>query len=89
MIEEFGKRFFEALHAHATVRLGPEHPCVVAILRAIETGAPADIQDAQSQLSGLPAAIVEPMMRAAHKSLREDPAALLDLWNGGPPGRSN
>lgn len=89
MIEDFGKRFFEALQADATERLGLDHPCVVAILRAIETSKPADIQDAQSQLSALPDHILEPMMRAAHKRLREDPAALLDLWDGAPAGRSN
>lgn len=89
MIEDFGKRFFEALREDAIVRLGSGHPCVGAILLAINTNEPADIQNAQKQLSGLPEHIVEPMLRAAHKRLREDPAALLNLWNGGPWGHSN
>lgn len=89
MIEDFGKRLFEALQEDAVVRLGSDHPCVSALLRAIETNEPTDIQDAQEHLSALPEHFLEPMMRAAHKSLREDPGALLTLWTGGPSKNSN
>ena len=89
MFEDFSKRLFKALHKDAIAMLGRDHPCTLAISRAIKTDNQTDIQEAQKQLSALPSDVAEPLMKAAHKTLREDPAALLDMWSGERSGSSN
>jgi len=90
MFEIFGNRFFSALEKDAEFKLGRDHACVKAVARAAQTGAKADIEAAQEQLSLLPEDVVQGLMEAAHKTLREDPAALLELWQAkGDPTRPN
>lgn len=90
MFEIFGNRFFNALEKDAEFKLGRDHACVKAVARAAQTGAKADIEAAQEQLSLLPEDVVQGLMEAAHKTLREDPAALLELWQAkGDPTRPN
>lgn len=90
MFEIFGVRFFQALHKVAELNLGKDHPCVLAAARAAETGKKSDIETAQRQLAALPADVSNPLMASVHKMMREDPEALLDIWDGPDnPGRRN
>ncbi len=89
MLEEFSKRLFEVLQAEASTSLGRDHPCSLALCKALETGMQTDIHQAQQQLSALPEDVQELLMKATHNVLREDPAALLKIWRGGPTDRLN
>ncbi|MGI9405977.1 MAG: hypothetical protein ACR2O4_06360 [Hyphomicrobiaceae bacterium] len=86
MLEIFGKRFFEALREVAELQLGADHPCVQAIDGAAQSGTESDVAAAQKQLAALPDDVSGSLMEAVHKVMREDPAALLDAWDG-PGGR--
>ena len=86
MFEIVGARLLETLHAVAKEQLGAEHACTRAIAGAVKSGAQADIDHAQTQLSELSPQVVAELMEAVHKSMREDPKALLDRWNA--PGLS-
>ena len=81
MFEIVGARLLEALHAVAKDQLGAEHACTLAIARAVKSEAQEDIDHAQAQLSELSPQVVADLMEAVHKSMREDPQALLDRWN--------
>ena len=81
MFEVVGVRFFETLHAVAKEKLGAEHACTLAVGGAVKSGAQADIEHAQTCLSELSPQVVADLMEAVHKSMREDPKALLDNWN--------
>ncbi len=90
MFEIFGKRFFEAVHAQAELQLGRGHPCVAAAARAAGTCEQTDVEAAQFELAQLPAETSALLMEQVHKTLREDPEALLEQWSGpAPPGRQN
>lgn len=80
MFEIFCKRFFSALQKDAEFKLGRGHACVTAIARAAQSGEKVDVEAAQEQLALLPEEVSHGLMEAAHKTLREDPAALLDMW---------
>ena len=81
MFEVIGFRFFETLYAVAKEKLGAEHACTLAVAGAVKSGAQVDISHAQTLLSELPPQVVADLMEAVHKSMREDPNALLDLWS--------
>ena len=81
MFEIVGARLFEALHAVAKDQLCAEHACTLAIASAVKSEAQEDIDHAQTQLSELSPQAVVDLMGAVHKSMREDPEALLDHWN--------
>ena len=87
MFELFGTRFFQAVHKEASRALGPEHPCAVTAARAVETGEKSDIDAAQNALSSLPGDVSEALLASVHKTMREDPDALLKHW-GSPPDPS-
>ena len=90
MFELFGKRFLQAVHQEASRALGPEHPCAVAAARAAETGEKSDIDAAQNALSSLPGDVSERLLASVHKTMREDPEALLAQWGApGDPSRTN
>ena len=80
MFDDFGTLLFGAIAHHARSLLGDDHPCTRALARAAETSQHADIAKAQKQLSELPPRKMAELMESAHKALRENPAALLDLW---------
>ncbi len=90
MFDDFGTPLFGALAHHASSSLGDHHPCTRALVRAAETSQHADIAKAQKQLSELPPREVVELMEAAHKALRESPAALLGSWAApGDPKHKN
>ena len=90
MFENFGKRFLEALQQAAEAQLGARHSCTLALALAIKTDTQADVEEAQKQMSALREDQSEQLLKAAHKSMREDPAALLDMWQSPiSPDRSN
>lgn len=80
MFDDFGTPLFAALEQQARKSLGDDHTCTRALARAAETAEHADIENAQKHLSALPPGEMAELMEAAHKTLRENPAALLDLW---------
>lgn len=80
VFEDFGTPLFAALEQQARGTLGDDHPCTRALARAAETSRQADIENAQKHLSDLPPGDMAELMESAHKTLREKPAALLDLW---------
>lgn len=80
MFDDFGTPLFAALEQQARNLLGDDHPCTQALARATETSQHADIEKAQRHLSDLPPRDMAELMESAHKTLRENPAALLDLW---------
>lgn len=82
MFEVTGQRFFEALRDAADLQLGGEHPCVEVFALAARSDEASDIQTAQETLAALPADVTASLMEAVHKAMREDPAALLDAWEG-------
>ena len=82
MFDVNGKRFFGALRDAAELQFGGEHPCVEVFALAAKTNEMSDIQVAQDALTALPADVTALLMEAVHKAMREDPAALLDAWNG-------
>lgn len=88
MFEVTGKRFFEALREAADLHLGGQHPCVRAFAAAAKSGEMSDIQAARKELASLPDDMTALLMETVHKTMREDPAALLDAW-GGPGDRRN
>ncbi len=81
MFQVAGVRFIEALHAIAEEQLGPEHACTLAVAGAVKSGAQVDIDHAQTHLAELSPQVLADLMEAVHKSMREDPNALLDLWS--------
>lgn len=90
MFEIFGRSFFQALKDGAEEKLGPDHPCTHAVARVVETGAQSDIENAQLHLAELNDDVAANLMEAAHKTMREDPDALLKMWGGeAGPGRVN
>ena len=82
MFDVNGKRFFGALRDAAELQLGGEHSCVEVFALAAKTGEMFEVQAAQETLAALPADVTALLMEAVHKAMREDPAALLDAWNG-------
>lgn len=87
MFDIFGKRFFQAVETCAARQLGPDHACVKAAGRAVQIGGDADVEDARAHLAALPDDQSVALMEAVHKMMREDPAAILDAWEGsGGPG---
>ncbi len=87
MFEVVGPRFFETLQAVAKEKLGAEHECTLAVANAAKSGVQVDIEDAQACLSELSPQVVADLMEAVHKSMREDPQALLDHWDVQPHTR--
>ncbi len=87
MFEVAGKRFFETLHTVAEEKLGADHPCTRSAGCAAKSGAAVDIDHAQAQLSELSPPMIEALMEAVHKTMREDPSAMLDHWSGAAPKR--
>ena len=81
MLEMFGERFVGALKDQAESVLGTDHPCTVAASQAAITGDQLDVAALQQQMSALPPDLCEELLKAVHKTLREDPAALLDVWS--------
>ena len=80
MFDDFGTPLFAALEQQARSLLGDDHRCTRALARAAETSQHADIAKAQKHLSDLSPREMAELMESAHKTLRENPAALLDLW---------
>ena len=80
MFGNFGTPLFGALEQQARASLGDDHPCTQALARAAESAEHADIENAQKHLSALAPGDMAELMESAHKALRENPAALLDLW---------
>ena len=72
-----GTSFFRALHRAAAARLDAAHPLVAALERAAADATPANAAAAQDALHGLEPELLTTLMESAHKSLREDPAAIL------------
>ena len=89
MFEIVGARLLETLHAVAKDQLGAEHACTLALAGAMKSGAQEDIDHAQTQLSELSPQVVADLMGAVHKSMREDPEALLDRWGVSGPSKKN
>ena len=81
MFDMFGKRFFQAVRNEASRALGPDHPCTLAAARAFETGEKPDIDSAQNELLALSGDVSERLLAVVHKTMREDPEALLDQWS--------
>jgi len=80
MFEETGKAFFSALRAAAERRLGPDHPCLVALGDAANGRGDAAVPTAQDALSALDPETLNALMADAHKTLREDPGNILRAW---------
>jgi hypothetical protein len=88
MFEAAGQVFFRRLHAAAVARLGATAPCTLALAAAAEAPTAERVAAAQTALDGLPAAEMAAVMAEAHRSLRSDPQAWLEVWPG-PPGARN
>lgn len=78
--------FFSAVRDAARQQLGPAHPCTQALVLASDGGDPATMAQAQDELGRLEPGQLAELMALAHRSLREDPAAILQHWRA-PAGR--
>lgn len=83
MFDKAGRVMFTALHAAAEARLGPNHPCTLALAGAALEAEPAAVRAAEEALRALPKADGIALMEAAHRALRADPSAWLAVWPGG------
>ena len=84
MFDPADKAFLAALRAVAGQRLGADHACTRALDKAVCDADAAAALAARQALHALPADVFDGVMAATHKALREDPAAILGLWGGGP-----
>lgn len=84
MVAGVDERFFLALREAVAELLGPEHPCALAA-RVAGDGEPAHAAVVQDELQRLDPEITAQLMERVHRALREDPAAILEQWRGGPP----
>lgn len=82
MLDPVGQRLLAALAVAAAARLGPAHPCTLACERAAGDADPALVAAAQDELRQLEPGSAAELMAAAHRSMREDPAAILAQWRG-------
>lgn len=83
MFDLAGATFFAALRDAAQKQLGRDHPCFQAVEAAAANCEAASIAAAQSALNSLDPEVLNGLMEQTHKSLRENPAAVLDAWPGG------
>jgi hypothetical protein len=82
MLDPVGQRLLAVLAVVAAERLGPDHPCTLACERAARDADPALVAAAQDELRRLEPGYVADLMAGAHRSMREDPAAILAQWRG-------
>lgn len=88
-MNEAGIDFFSAVRDAARQQLGPDHPCTRALALASEGGDPATMAQAQDELGRLEPGELAELMASAHRTLREDPAAILRQWRAAPGQRGN
>lgn len=84
MVGGVDERFFLALREAVAELLGSDHACALAAARAAGDGEPGHAAAVQDELQRLDPAITARLMERVHRALREDPAAILAQWRGGP-----
>ena len=88
-MNQAGIGFFAAVRDAARQKLGPAHPCTQALALASDGGDPATMAKAQDELGRLEPGELAELMAMAHRTLREDTAAILRHWRAPTGQRSN